>query len=55
MAGTLARRPNKRYLTTSEAADLLGVHPVTITRWDKAGKLHSFRTHQHLEQVPSRT
>lgn len=42
---------NQRYLSepeadvdTGRAALLLGVHPNTIRRWDKTGKLRSWRT-----------
>lgn len=31
-------------LTPGTAARLLGVDPKTLTRWDKAGKIESFRT-----------
>ncbi len=33
----------KRYLTVKEAADLLGVTPLTLRNWDKSGKLKAYR------------
>jgi transcriptional regulator with XRE-family HTH domain len=32
-----------RPLTTTEAAEFAGVHPCTILRWEKAGKLYALR------------
>lgn len=32
------------FLSPAEAADLLGVHPRTLSRWEQAGKLHVIRT-----------
>ena len=34
----------KEYLTVKEAADVLGVAPITLRRWDGAGRL-SCRRH----------
>jgi len=31
------------YLTVSAAAKILGVNPITLRRWDKAGKLKANR------------
>lgn len=31
------------YLTIKEAAELIGVCPMTLRRWDLAGKLKSYR------------
>ncbi len=33
----------KEYLTVKEAADLLGVTPLTLRNWDKAGKMKAYR------------
>jgi excisionase family DNA binding protein len=33
----------KEYLTIAEAAEYIGVSPMTLRRWDKAGKLHAKR------------
>ena len=33
----------KTYLSISEAAEFLGVTPMTLRRWDKAGKLMARR------------
>ena len=33
----------KDYLTVKQAADLLGVSPATLRRWDKAGKLKAIK------------
>ena len=33
----------KDYLTVKEAASLLGVTPITLRRWDRKGKLTTFR------------
>jgi excisionase family DNA binding protein len=33
----------KEYLTIREAADTLGITPMTLRRWDKAGKLKAKR------------
>jgi excisionase family DNA binding protein len=30
---------NPPYLTTGQAARLIGVHPTTLTRWTEAGKV----------------
>lgn len=32
-----------RYYTIKEAADLLGVSPLTLRNWDKKGKLIAYR------------
>jgi site-specific DNA-methyltransferase (adenine-specific) len=31
------------YLTVSEAAKILGVNPMTLRRWDNAGKVKAYR------------
>jgi MerR family transcriptional regulator, copper efflux regulator len=33
----------KDYMTIAEAADYIGVSPMTLRRWDKAGKLQAKR------------
>lgn len=33
----------KKYLKIKEVADLLGVTPLTLRNWDKAGKLKAYR------------
>ena len=33
----------KRYLTIKEAAEIIGVTPLTLRNWDKAGKLKAYR------------
>ena len=33
----------KNYITIKEAAEILGVSPMTLRRWDKNGKLKAFR------------
>lgn len=33
----------KKYVTVNEAASLLGVTPLTLRNWDKAGKLVALR------------
>lgn len=33
----------KKYLTVKEVAEILGVTPLTIRNWDKAGKLKAYR------------
>ena len=33
----------KRYITVKKAAHLLGVTPLTLRNWDKAGKLVALR------------
>jgi len=33
----------KRYLAIKEVAKLLGVTPLTLRNWDKAGKLKAYR------------
>ena len=33
----------KDYVTVKEAAAILGVAPLTLRRWDKAGKLRAYR------------
>lgn len=33
----------KNYITIKEAAEILGVNPMTLRRWDKKGKLKAFR------------
>jgi excisionase family DNA binding protein len=34
---------NEKVLSRAEAADLIGVSPWTIRRWEKLGKLHSIK------------
>ena len=34
----------KRYITTKEACKKLGVHPNTLRRWEKEGKVKAIRT-----------
>ncbi len=33
----------KKYLTIKEVAKILGVTPLTLRNWDKAGKLRAYR------------
>lgn len=33
----------KNYITIKEAAEILGVSPMTLRRWDKKGKLKASR------------
>jgi excisionase family DNA binding protein len=33
----------KDYITVKEAAEILGVSPLTLKRWDTAGKLKAYR------------
>ena len=33
----------KTYITIKEAAEILGVNPMTLRRWDKNGKLKAVR------------
>jgi len=33
----------KKYLTIKEVAKVLGVTPLTLRNWDKAGKLKAYR------------
>ena len=33
----------KSYITIKEAAEILGVSPMTLRRWDKNGKFKAFR------------
>lgn len=33
----------KKYLTTKEVADLLGITPLTVRNWDKTGKMKAYR------------
>jgi len=35
--------PQKRYLKVKEVAKILGVTPLTLRNWDKAGKLKAYR------------
>lgn len=35
--------PMQKFITTKEAAKVLGVHPITVRRWNKAGKLKAAR------------
>ena len=34
---------NERYVTIKEAANILGVSPLTLRNWDKNGKLKAYR------------
>ena len=43
MATRKTRRSNGHLLSTSEAADMLCVHPNTLRRWADANILRSFR------------
>jgi len=33
----------KKYYTVKEAAEMLGVTPLTLRNWDKSGKLKAYR------------
>ena len=33
----------KKYITVKEASRLIGVTPLTLRNWDKAGKLKAYR------------
>ncbi len=33
----------KRYLTVKDVSQLIGVTPLTLRNWDKAGKLKAYR------------
>ena len=35
--------PQRRYLKVKEVARILGVTPLTLRNWDKAGKLKAYR------------
>lgn len=35
--------PQRRYLKVKEVAKILGVTPLTLRNWDKAGKLKAYR------------
>ncbi len=35
--------PQKKYLKIKEVAEILGVTPLTLRNWDKAGKLTAYR------------
>ena len=35
--------PDKRFLKAKEVADLIGVHPSTVTRWADQGKIRHIR------------
>ncbi|KKR71056.1 MAG: hypothetical protein UU14_C0037G0025, partial [Candidatus Roizmanbacteria bacterium GW2011_GWB1_40_7] len=35
---------NRSYLSISEAAEFLGINPMTLRRWDRSGKLKSYKT-----------
>jgi len=37
-------KDNQRWLTLSEASQLLGVHQTTLREWENAGRISSFRT-----------
>jgi excisionase family DNA binding protein len=34
---------SQKYLTVSEVADILGISPLTVRNWDRAGKLKAYR------------
>ena len=36
-------RMAKKYLTVKEVSNILGVTPLTLRNWDKAGKLKAYR------------
>ena len=42
----------KRYLTTTEASELLSVAPDTVLKWVKAGKIESYRTPGGHYRIP---
>lgn len=44
MTATIAPARRRRPLTTSQAAERVGVHPRTIIRWCNAGHLECRRT-----------
>ena len=44
--------PEKKYLSVSEAAELLGVTPITIRAYCDAGKLNYFRTPGNQRRIP---
>jgi len=46
MLGNLAHTMTMagEYLSTGEAAELLGVHPDTLRRWERAGRVKAVRT-----------
>jgi len=39
----IKKPPIKKFLTIKEASNLLGVTPLTLRNWDKAGKIKAFR------------
>ena len=39
----MQKKLKKRYLTIKEAAEILGVTPLTLRNWDKSGKLKAYR------------
>ena len=52
---TAARRTQRRHrdmLTTSEAGRLMGVHPATVVRWIKRGKLRALTTPGGHRRIP---
>jgi excisionase family DNA binding protein len=56
------KRPQKPYMSSNEAADMLMVHPTTIRRWNKKGYIQGVKTlggqtrfsRTHIEGVASR-
>ena len=44
MSGNMTRRAERLLLTTSTAAEFLGVHPSTVKRWSDEGTISSART-----------
>ena len=45
---------NKKIITVKEAADMLGVTPLTLRNWDKRGKLKALRHPMNNYRVYSR-
>ncbi|WP_092624498.1 helix-turn-helix domain-containing protein [Jiangella sp. DSM 45060] len=44
MQPTQARHSDEDLIPVGEAASMLGVHPDTLKRWERAGKIASDRT-----------
>lgn len=42
----------ERLLTIKKAKELLGVSPLTLQRWDKAGKIRIVRTTGGMRRIP---
>ncbi|KKL79495.1 hypothetical protein LCGC14_2014260 [marine sediment metagenome] len=47
------RSPTEKYLTHAEAADQLGLSPMSIWRWLKDGKIHAtvIGGHRYIQQL----